>query len=1089
MSSNNFKLTLDTLAPTCSFTGISAPSAVLATVQTQIELTFDKGDSSYMKVWYDSYDATWYSTHIERAAASAGDTWQAKSGLTGTDATNAAAVVSKLNWVQGDSTKIDWIPAATSYTMSFGEIGTGSGQVLTGSFYAHAIFVDDVGNMTDILTSCLIKADIQAPVISSLYAQDSDSTDTTYNRNYTNSATFNLYLTATDAFAGLDHLTITGNIIGSPKTVNSSSLDGSGNYVEALTFVDGATHGTQTITVVAYDNSGNSVTRTCSIIYDPDPAAAHFILHPTGNASAVLDDYLKTSNNSFTLEIVADDGSDPGDVADTDLAYYKIWGDLTDGTSTSFTENGAQWRTWPAAAGDSSSDPASAATVTVSSLAFTSSDGPKAVHVLVKDKAGNVTTLLTQYRMLDSTAPSITYFNIDTTVGHGNTAYAANNTYTSGNTYISTQGTGTTSTAVLKWAVTDAAPGSGIASVTFTVSEANGGNGAILQSNINRTYNPSLDINLSDNTDNPTYSAPVSPDPGYFTFQASAAGTYTLTMTVVDHSGNTSSATYVIIAEAGFTLDSLVLNNYELYQDVFNLSRTNNQLTATVTNTNAPSSGRRDLYVWIDNTDGNTVVPSGASSISWDSASQTVANGSIAKAMGGTVTTGFYYLHVKATSNSGIVQYIHKKFIVDVGVPTYTARIETAHANSGNNNILLTNLADDGTAIADGVLYSGLDKIKVEAISGNPGTIESGLSDWVTLTHESGSATISLGLASGAGEGNYSVKVSVRDRANNITEYTLTWEYDKTVPAGTILLKEDINSGTELAPVYNTAKASPNALNTFRIAISFTTTNDSTDTYQTVKYQIYGDFASAGGGNATTYNASDDSKWHDLPSDSFVIDQVFYCTNNAATSYDGEDKTVYLVLKDDAGNISQPVSAQFRYNPITAELTISQVSHARISCTHELRKTTEAGDVINLVPSGQSVANDYADVVSFHVHCDQTIEEWKVAAYSKLYANENLSGAGYPSSDLSGGSVSLNVISARQGTYSTSGYHASNVSVKDWNIIIDGQDFRAAIQAITTGATASTNVDGTHYIIVFGKNNAGTWSVAGTAIDAVQSGS
>ena len=33
-----------------------------------------------------------------------------------------------------------------------------------------------------------------------------------------------------------------------------------------------------------------------------------------------------------------------------------------------------------------------------------------------------------------------------------------------------------------------------------------------------------------------------------------------------------------------------------------------------------------------------------------------------------------------------------------------------------------------------------------------------------------------------------------------------------------------------------------------------------------------------------------------------------------------------------------------------------------------------------------------------------------------------------------------------------------------------------------SGSNSTANVDGIHYILVFGKNNAGLWSVAGTKV-------
>ena len=68
-------------------------------------------------------------------------------------------------------------------------------------------------------------------------------------------------------------------------------------------------------------------------------------------------------------------------------------------------------------------------------------------------------------------------------------------------------------------------------------------------------------------------------------------------------------------------------------------------------------------------------------------------------------------------------------------------------------------------------------------------------------------------------------------------------------------------------------------------------------------------------------------------------------------------------------------------------------------------------------------------------------------------------------------------MSQRVGSYSTSGYAATGVKTTSWTVVIDGQDFRNAV-----------STDGLHYIIVFGQNKAGTWSIAGTMYNASTDG-
>ena len=67
----------------------------------------------------------------------------------------------------------------------------------------------------------------------------------------------------------------------------------------------------------------------------------------------------------------------------------------------------------------------------------------------------------------------------------------------------------------------------------------------------------------------------------------------------------------------------------------------------------------------------------------------------------------------------------------------------------------------------------------------------------------------------------------------------------------------------------------------------------------------------------------------------------------------------------------------------------------------------------------------------------------------------------------------------RDGSYAIQGYSQTGLNVTTWSVIIDGQDFRTAV-----GGSESINKDGIHYIVVFGQNLAGQWSVAGTPVEA-----
>lgn len=233
---------------------------------------------------------------------------------------------------------------------------------------------------------------------------------------------------------------------------------------------------------------------------------------------------------------------------------------------------------------------------------------------------------------------------------------------------------------------------------------------------------------------------------------------------------------------------------------------------------------------------------------------------------------------------------------------------------------------------------------------------------------------------------------------------------------------------------------------------------DSTDAYSTVQYKIYGDISTTDSGSAIT---EADAQWVTLSAAKVTTDLLYCTTNPADAPADGVTKYVYIKLKDDAGNVSpDPIVATFIYNPRTAELIISGVSHQRISCTHELRLHIPDGG-----SSALPVDSDYADVISFTVNSQQTIQAWKVCAYTD-----------YPESTIRGDAVTA--MTKRDGSYAIQGYSQTGLNVTTWSVIIDGQDFSTAV-----GGSESINKDGIHYIVVFGQNLADQWSVAGTPVE------
>lgn len=999
MSANNFRLTLDTTAP--NGTGITAVNKLFT--QDSVTVTLSVGDADYMKLWYDTH------------AGTAGDPT-----------------------TEPGDTYFKWVPASTSATVSFQDPDTSGHPYLTGSFYVHAILMDEVGNKSAITSSSEIVVERILPLINTFYAYD--RTDNSH--TYTNERTFGIYVYPTDSAngdSGIKKITLSCTDFTSDIVVLESEFttdSGKRVYNHEISFKSTATDGLKTIYVVAEDNCGNvSAQGQCQITLDMQAASASINLRDAGGGTTNWPTNVKT--NSFDLFIEASDGTS------NDIVTYNYWGDISGHTSKGAAIN---WPTTPSRPGS----------VTVSNLSFTSGQGTKTINVEIIDRAGNVTTVTNTY-IYDIQAPSLTMTGLNYTgsqvTGSSNPVYMG--TTTANGTFKAT-------------------------TLTITASDTPA-TGADACSGLVAT-GPTLTCNGSAVT-------PTAGTSGTWTysFSTATAGTYTFVANVSDKAGNAAqSVTVVVIVEASVSV-SAALKGAVLessgYANYFTQTAVSSTLYARLTTTS--TAPRSTIYAWIDNVSTATENPpsSGTTPVQWDTATQDVANGDIAPKNPVTNNSTNNYFHVKVINAIGNYAYDCVQFTVDSKAPTYNASLDTASTSSRTVHLQITNATDvDGNFAG-----SGINAIKIED---DNNVLQTGATDWTTYN----SATFSsyaLALKTTTPNGTYSVTVRIRDNTGNITTKTLTWEYDATAPVIAdvqLLEKDQVSSAWQ-------NKHDPSAVRTFRIRIDFNDTSDTTDTWETIQYKVYGATSnsdvlpdSSGSPGATAITESNAS-WNAFKnydgsnptittvgqnSIASIVTPVYWCTTNPeGSSVEGVTKTVYIKLKDNAGNVSNAITATFVYNPVAATVTISNISHQIISCVHARRKQTSGSTVSDITANDLNGYATYTDMMSFVVTSTQAIDEWKVVAYRVVdQANPD-----YPASDADGSQ--FNAITKLSGSHITGSYSASNVSsvsdVTSFIAQVDGADFRNAL-----GGSASVNRDGIHFIIVFVKNKAGTWSYAGT---------
>ena len=352
MANNHFDLTLDTLAPSGSISGV--PGAI---IKANGNLTINKGDASYMKLWF-STSATGSKQDSNYASAA-------------------------------------WVAAATSYTTKF---------TTDGVYYYHMILKDDVGNESAIINSTAMKYDTTAPAVNSVTIKNATTQSTTITKDRTNSLTFTFSDSGASA-SGVVSATIKGylsgdstkanKITGGPITV--SDFSGEGTHTQDISFVSNAADGSYVIEVTVTDAAGNTSSAKASntIALDTQGAAGTIILLDSREGDAVPD---PTNFNEFKIQL--DITSSPADVVG-----YKVWGDFT-------ATNGTTTITKPSSftSVEKGTDPIDAGT-----YKFSSGDGGKTVHAEIIDASGNVTVLTNKTIFYDATKPVVSSFTISQT--------------------------------------------------------------------------------------------------------------------------------------------------------------------------------------------------------------------------------------------------------------------------------------------------------------------------------------------------------------------------------------------------------------------------------------------------------------------------------------------------------------------------------------------------------------------------------------------------------------------------------------------------------------------------------------------------
>lgn len=229
---NNFKLTLDTLAPEGSIT-MNADF-----LKENATLVIDKGDATHMKVWFDT----------------------------------------KAEGNKADVEAQDWEVAAESKLTAF---------TADSNYYYHLLLKDDVANESVVYNTEMITFDKTLPTVDEFKIMDRDSGST----SLTNERVIAYTLTCSDNLAGIATAYLTGEHI-DPVTLTIDKFT-DGTATGEITIKSSAPQGSISVNAKVVDKAGNeSLVVTKSIVLDTDVGTPSIVLTKDGDEAIAADSYI-----------------------------------------------------------------------------------------------------------------------------------------------------------------------------------------------------------------------------------------------------------------------------------------------------------------------------------------------------------------------------------------------------------------------------------------------------------------------------------------------------------------------------------------------------------------------------------------------------------------------------------------------------------------------------------------------------------------------------------------------------------------------------------------------------------------------------
>lgn len=413
----------------------------------------------------------------------------------------------------------------------------------------------------------------------------------------------------------------------------------------------------------------------------------------------------------------------------------------------------------------------------------------------------------------------------------------------------------------------------------------------------------------------------------------------------------------------------------------------------TVSASDSPA-GMDKMKVWVDSSATTSEAPVRTTEYNYSE------NPTSAQVNWDNVIQGENYAHIIYTDKVGNTTLSHSSaFVYDNVAPTGTVAFRSTHTNALNQTIDLS--YSDAT--------SGVTKMKVWGDI-NDGVTEED-AEWIDAA-----ATLSITLKENASTEVPETKViyaKFKDAAENVSnQATANIVLDQHI-AAPVLGLYDKDNAEALAP--------------FVKVVDFVARIGSTvDASDIDQYALYGDFDGSVG----------EEDWKD-----FVVDtgkDYMSVTDLEFTDTDGE-KTVYVKIKDKAGNVAGPVSVTVTLDTSIPVIDVADVDYNVISKVHVDRRTG----------AGVVIEGAFGDMMTFSWSCGEKLTAYKVCVNAAGQEAETAVAIG-----TSGGSVNM-----------SGGVVEADTTV---NCVIMGADFAAT--------NIVNDTDGVYEVIVYGKDVAGNWS-------------